>query len=118
MDLNNTYWERVRGYPTEHRVDSRWLLKKNDDPEDKTYGSLRVVSHPDLPPGQLRSIFMYITNLRNKSNVEILQTIEDYKVKLDELEIYSIDKALETDKIIYEGPFNDIEEMYNVNIFK
>jgi len=30
IDLNNTYWERLRGFVTELRVDARWILKENE----------------------------------------------------------------------------------------
>ena len=68
VDLNNTYWDRIKGYPTEHRVDARWILRNKDD--DKPYGSLRIVSHPDIPPGYLRAHFSYVTSIKKKDETE------------------------------------------------
>jgi len=67
------YWDRLHGYVTELRVDSRWVLRGNDD--DKSYGSLRIASHPDLPPGQLRAYFTYVTSIIPKTKEEKLKTI-------------------------------------------
>lgn len=49
IDLNNTHWDRLRGFVSELRVDARWLLRENDS--DKPLGSLRIASHPDLKRG-------------------------------------------------------------------
>ena len=62
IDLNNTFWDRLRGYVTELRVDARWVLKENET--ERPLGSLRIVSHPDLQPGYLRAIFTYVTEIR------------------------------------------------------
>jgi len=115
INLKDTYWEKITGYATEHRVDSRWLLYKSDD--DRTYGNLRIVSHPDLPPGQLRSIFTYITTMDDKSDKEIMKTVEDYQIKASELEIFSIDKEIKTEKLTHEAPFKELEQLYGVKIF-
>lgn len=116
INLSNTYWERIVGYPTELRVDARWMLKNVED--DKPYGSLRIVSHPDLPPGQLRAILIFIKSSREKSDDEIMQTVEDYLIDIKELEVFSIDQAIETDKIVHEAPFKELEEIFKVKIFE
>lgn len=116
VDLNNSYWERIKGYPTELEIDARWLLKREDD--DRTYGSLRIVSHPDLPPGQLRAYFTYVTNIKEKSDTEIMKTIEDYQMDIKELEVYSVDENIETENDEYVAPFKELEELFGVKIFK
>lgn len=115
VNLNNTYWEKIKGFPTELRVDARWLLKKED--EDRTYGSLRIVSHPDLPPGQLRAFFTYVTSIKEKDDSEIMETIEDYQIDINELEIYSVDEDIKTESTKYEAPFKELEELFGVKIF-
>lgn len=116
VDLSNTYWDRVRGFVTELRVDARWVLK--DSNSEKSYGSLRIVSHPDLKPGYLRGIFNYVTTIKVKSNVEKLKTVEDYQVELAELEVYSINNAIATETQIYEAPFKELQNIFNVKIFE
>lgn len=116
VNLNNTYWERIKGYPTEHRVDARWKLRMNGS--ERTFGSLRIVSHPDLQPGYLRAIFTYVTDIKEKTDQEILQAIEDYQMKLEELEVYSVDEELSTEKEEIEDYKNKLEEMFNVKIFE
>ena len=69
VNLENTYWDRIFGYPTELRVDARWILRKHDS--ERSYGQLRIVSHPDLPPGHLRSIFIAVTDIEEKNDHEI-----------------------------------------------
>lgn len=116
IDLNNTYWDRLKGYVTELRVDARWVLRDLDD--DKSYGSLRIASHPDLPYGHLRAIFTYVTTIRKKSKIEKLKTIEDYQVAVEELEIYSINDDIKTETQTYEAPFKELQEMFGVKIFE
>jgi hypothetical protein len=115
VDLNNTYWEKLSGFPTEHRVDARWILKQTQS--QKPCGSLRVVSHPDLPPGHLRAVFTYMVTVRNKSREEKIQTVEDYQVDHDELEVYSISEDIKTDQTKLEAPLSEIEETFGVKIF-
>jgi len=114
-DLKNTFWEKITGYPTELRVDARWLLKSEDD--DRTYGSLRIVSHPDLPPGQLRAYFTYVTSIKKKSDTEIIKSIEDYQMDVNELEVYSVDEDIKTENDEYVAPFKELEELFGVKIF-
>ena len=116
IDIDNTHWDRLKGYVTELRVDARWVLRENET--DKPLGSLRVVSHPDCPPGQLLAFFIYVTALRNKSKGEKLQTTEDYQIDASELEVYSIDSEIKTDLLKYEAPFKELEELFKVDIFE
>ena len=116
VNLENTYWEKIVGYPTENRVDERWLLRKRND--DRTYGSLRIVSHPDLPPGQLRSFFRYVKSIRQKSDSEIMQSVEDYQMELIELEVFSVSEDYETVEDTYVAQFKELEELFGVKIFK
>jgi len=116
IDLDNTYWDRVRGFVTENRVDARWVLRNIDT--DKSYGSLRIVSHPDLRPGYLRSIFNYVTTIRKKSKEEKLKTIEDYQMEITELEVYSINDDVATETQTYEAPLKELQEIFGVKIFE
>lgn len=116
IDFENTYWDRLKGYVTELRVDARWVLRDKDS--EKPLGSLRIVSHPDCPPGHLRSFFIYVTDMRPKTKTEKLKTVEDYQVDSGELEIYSIDNNIETDMIKHEAPFKELEKLFNVDIFE
>lgn len=116
INLENTYWDRLKGYVTELRVDARWVLR--EDGTDKPLGSLRIVSHPDLPPGQLRAIFTYVTSVRPKTKEEKLQTVEDYQIEIGELEVYSIEEDVKTDTIQHEAPFKELEKLFNVDIFE
>src|ERR1035437_1838709 len=116
FDLNNTYWDRLRGYVTELRVDARWILRSNDD--KKPYGSLRIASHPDLKPGYLRAIFTYVTKIRPKTKEEKIKTIEDYQMEITELEVYSIGDDIKTENKTYEAPFKELEEMFGIKVFE
>lgn len=116
IDLNNTYWDRLRGFVSEHRVDARWVLRENET--EKPLGSLRIVSHPDLQPGFLRAMFTYMTSIREKTQEEKLQTIEDYQMEIEELEVYSIHDDIETENQKFEAPYKDLEEMFTIKIFE
>lgn len=116
IDFNNTHWDRLKGFVTELRVDARWVLR--DNTTDKPLGSLRIVSHPDCPPGQLRAFFSYVTSIRPKSKIEKLQATEDYQIEESELEVFSIDSSIKTDSIKYEAPFKELEKLFNVDIFE
>jgi hypothetical protein len=116
VDLNNTYWDKLKGYVTELRVDARWLLRQIDT--DKPLGSLRIVSHPDLSPGYLRAFFTYVISIRKKSKEEKLQTIEDYQMEVTELEVYSIGEDIKTESKTYEAPYKELEEMFGVEIIE
>jgi hypothetical protein len=116
IDLNNTYWDRLTGYVTELRVDARWVLRGLTD--NKSYGSLRIVSHPDLPPGQLRAYFTYVTSMTPKTKEQKLKTIEDYQMEITELEVYSISDDIKSETKTYEAPFRELEEMFGVKVFE
>lgn len=116
IDFNIYYWDRLYDYPTELRIDARWVLRKYAD--DKTYGSLRIVSHPDLPPGYLRSFFRYVLDVKEKSDMEFIKTLEEYQMTPEETEVYSVDKDFKTESITYEAPFNELEGMFKIKIFE
>jgi len=116
IDLNNTYWDRLRGFVTELRVDARWVLRQNGT--DKPLGSLRIVSHPDLPPGQLRAIFTYVESIRPKTREEKLKTIEDYQMEITELEVYSIGEDIKTESKTYEAMYKELETIFGIKIFE
>jgi hypothetical protein len=109
------YWEEVVGFVTENKIDKRWILRSNVD--DKAHGSLRIVSHPDLKPGHLRAFLMIITSRKKKSDEEIEKFIEEYKMESTEIEAYSVDEHLEKTDRVYEAPFQELEELFGVNIF-
>jgi len=115
FDLNDTNWERLKGYVTELRVDSRWILKGNND--NKPYGSLRIASHPDLPAGYLRAIFTYVTTIKSKTREDIIQTVEDYQIEMKELELYSLEEDVETETKTIEAPYKELESIFDVKIF-
>ena len=116
IDLNNTFWDRLKGFVTEHRVDARWVLRENET--ERPLGSLRIVSHPDLPPGHLRAVFTFMTSIREKSKEEKLQTIEDYQMELEELEVYSIHDDIRTETQKFEAPYKELEELFTVKVFE
>jgi len=116
INLNNAYWDRLRGFVTEHRVDARWVLRENGT--DRPLGSLRIVSHPDLPPGFLRALFTFITDIREKSTNEKLKSTEDYQMELDELEVYSVDEDIKTSTQKFEASYKKLEENFNVKVFE
>jgi hypothetical protein len=116
IDLNNTYWDRLKGYVTELRVDARWLLRQNGT--NKPLGSLRIVSHPDLQPGYLRAFFTYVTSIRKKTREEKIRTIEDYQMEIGELEVYSIGEDIKTENLKHEASLKDLEDMFNIEIFE
>lgn len=116
IDLNNTYWDRVIGFVSELRVDARWILRENNT--DKPYGSLRIVSHPDLPPGHLRSFFTFVTKIKPKTEIEKVKTAYDYQIDMGELEIFSIDESVFTEQKQFEASYQELEELFGVKIFK
>jgi hypothetical protein len=115
VDLSDTYWDRLSGYATELRVDARWVLRKYDD--EKSYGSLRIASHPDLKPGYLRAIFTTLTNIEKKSKSAKLRALEDYQMDELDLEIYNVDNDITTNTEQYEAPHKELNEMFGVDIF-
>jgi len=116
VDLNNTYWDRIRGYVSELRIDARWILRQNQT--DKPLGSLRIVSHPDLPPGNLRAYFTFVTSIRKKSRDEKIKTIEDYQMDIKELEVYSINDDVKTETVEHVDLYKELEKTYGVEIIE
>lgn len=110
------YWEQIKGFISEHKVDGRWILRSNLD--DRAYGSLRIVSHPDLKPGYLRSIWNVVTSRKPKTKQEIEKSVDDYQMDINELEIYSVNEHITTEERIYEAPFQELEKLFGVDIFE
>jgi hypothetical protein len=109
------YWEEIFGFVSENRVDKRWILKSNID--EKAHGSLRIVSHPDLKPGFLRAYASYVVKRTPKTEEEKKAFVENYQMEVTELELYSADEHVETKDIVHEERFQDLEELFKVNIF-
>lgn len=116
MNTENLYWERYNDFISENRVDARWILKSYND--DKSYGSLRIVSHPDLKPGYLRAIYTVVTSISEKTKGEIMKSITDYQMDVVELEVYNVKDNVETDTNQYEAPYKELEKLFNVKIFE
>lgn len=116
IDLNNTFWEKLHGFATEHRIDARWVLRQNKT--ENPLGSLRIVSHPDLPPGHLRAHFTFMTSIREKSKEEKLQTLEDYQMEITELEVFSIHEEIKTETTEFKELYQTLQEMFGVKIFE
>jgi hypothetical protein len=116
FNLNDTYWDRLRGYVTELRVDARWVLRQNGT--KKPLGSLRIVSHPDLPPGNLRAHFTYVTSIKQKTKEQKLKAIEDYQMEVIELEVYSISDDIKTESQTYVALFKELQDMFGIDIFE
>lgn len=120
MEETKRYWERRHGFTSEFQIDARWILHEENDPHDppKAWGSLRIVSFPNLRPGYLKAIATFVTARRPKTQKEIEQTIEDYQMEETELEVYSIDEHVTTQIMEHEAPKRDLEELFNVKIFQ
>jgi hypothetical protein len=116
IDLNDTHWDRIRGYVSESRIDARWVLRQNET--DKPLGQLRIVSHPDLPPGHLRAIFTYVISIRKRTRDEKIRVAEDFQMEVKELEVYSINDDTKTETIEYKDLYPKLEEMFGVEIIE
>lgn len=118
--IKDKYWERKPYVVSEFKIDAKWVLRKYDDKNDppKAWGSLRIVSHPNLPPGYLRAISILVTSRRPKTQEEIEDALNEYQMSEDELEVYSIDEHLETVKFEHEAPKRELEELFDVKIFQ
>lgn len=116
LNLDNTYWDRLRGFVTELRVDARWVLR--DEETDKPYGSLRIVSHPDLPPGHLRALFTYVVDISEKNEAQKMQATEDYQMEMTELEVYSVNENIKTETEKVEAPYKELEQIFGVKVFE
>ena len=110
------YWDRIIGYVSENKVDARWILKSNMD--NRAHGSLRIVSHPDLKPGYLRAVASFVTSRKPKTNQEKLQAIDDYKIELNELEVYSVDEHIKTTITNHEAPLRELENLFGIKVFE
>lgn len=109
-------WVRKLGFVSEHRIDARWVLYVDGD--SRPQGSLRIVSHPDLPPGHVRSHCMIVIKRRPKTEQEIADTIVRHDLTVEELELYSVDEHLELwtpDPVV--GPLHKVEQTYGVKVF-
>lgn len=111
------YWDKIDPleYATENKLDVRWRLKKKG--EKRNFGSLRIVDHPDLKPGHLRSHVYIIKSTKPKTNIEKMQIIKDYFIGLDELEVYSVDEHVEMEHNELVATKKELEEIYQVKIF-
>jgi len=58
-----------------------------------------------------------MTTIRPKTDVEKLQSTEDYQMELTELEVYSIQDDIKTDTEKIEAPYKELEEMFDVKVF-
>ena len=116
MEVTQRYWERIRGFNSENDVDARWILREDGD--HRAHGSLRIVSHPDLRPGYLRSFCYFVTARRPKTQQEIEQSIDDFQMDENELEVYSVNEHITTQKIEHEAPLRELEERFGVKIFE
>jgi len=118
---NKKFWEKIPfySYTSEFDIDSRWILRADND--TKAYGSLRIFSAPDLmerKPGYLRAICSLVTSRRPKTDDEKRRTVKKYKMDEMELEVYSIDEHIQTNEIIHEGTWRDLEKLFSVDIFE
>ena len=110
------YWDEVIGFVSENKIDKRWVLRSNID--DKAHGSLRIVSHPDLKPGYLRAFVSFVTRRRKKSAKEINNLKNEYNMQDIELEAYSFDEEINTTDKQLEDTYQNLEEIFGVEIFK
>lgn len=114
--MDNLYWERYDDFVSENRIDARWILKSKDD--DKSYGSLRIVSHPDLRPGYLRAVYTVVNSISKRTRGEIMKLISDYKMDVETLEVYNIKDNVETETNEYEAPYKELEQLFKVKVFE
>jgi hypothetical protein len=119
-NTNDKYWERLHGFISEHPIDARYILRHPND--DKAWGSLRVIGYDPklgfLPPGYLKAFASFVVSRRPKTEEEIKKSLDDYQMETIELEVYSVDEHVETKELEYQAPKREIEEMYNIKIFK
>jgi len=108
-------WKRKFGFVSEHKIDARWVLFADNDP--RPHGSLRIVSHPDLPPGHVRAYCSIVTKRTPKTQQEIEETVVNHDISKEELEIYSIDEHLEMWETNDQGPLYQLEKTYGVKVF-
>jgi hypothetical protein len=90
-------WERKVGYVTECDIDARWVLYYPNDPRPQ--GSLRIVSHPDLPPGHLRSFVSIVTKRWPKTKEDFAKTFQQYGL-LDDNDLFFFNGTFYKIKIV------------------
>lgn len=90
-------WQRKLGYVTECDIDARWVLYYPNDPRPQ--GSLRIVSHPDLPPGHLRSFVSIVTKRWPKTKEDFAKTFQQYGL-LDDNDLYFFNGTFYKSKIV------------------
>lgn len=114
-ESDDKFWEEITGYNSELKIDKRWILRAEGD--TRGHGSLRVVSHPDCKYGYLRAYMSVITKRRPKTAKEIEESVEEYQMDINELEVYSVTEHVETWDKEMEAPLKEIEEVFGVKIF-
>ena len=112
---DDKFWEEILGFNSELDIDKRWILRADND--TRGHGSLRVVSHPDCKYGHLRAYMSVITKRRPKTAKEIEETVEEYQMDINELEVYSINEHVETWDTEQEAPLQEIEQIFGIKIF-
>jgi hypothetical protein len=90
-------WQRKIGYVTECDIDARWVLYYPND--SRPQGSLRIVSHPDLPPGHLRSFVSIVTKRWPKTKEDLAKTFQQYGL-LDDNDLYFFNGTFYKVKIV------------------
>ena len=110
------FWERIRGYYTENKPDARWKLRKVGD--NRCWGGLRIVGHPDLNPGELRAVYSVVDEIKPKSKEDVIKTIEDYQMEITELEVFSVDEDRVVTTTEYVDQMRNLQELFGVKIFE
>jgi hypothetical protein len=117
-------WIRRIGYVSEHDIDARFVLFYEGD--TRPHGSLRIVSHPDLPPGHLKAFVTIITKRWPKTKEELEAMAIDkcgikypiYGLTQEEMETYNVHENFETwEPPPQTGPKREIEKMFGVSVF-
>lgn len=111
------YWKRIEGFLSENDIDARWILKSKDPEDERAYGSLRIVSLPDLKPGYLRAFYDVVVSRRPKTDEELRETVEKYRIDVLDLDYYSIDEHVETRQIVHEDRKQELEKNFGVKVF-
>jgi hypothetical protein len=67
----------------------------------------------------LKAFASFVTSRRPKTEEEIEQSIDDYRMDVVELEVYSVDEHVIVEHMPeYIAPKQDIEKLYGVKIFE
>jgi hypothetical protein len=122
--VEQAHWVRRYGYITESDIDVRWVLFRDNDP--RPHGGLRIVSHPDLQPGYLRSYISIITKRWPKTKEELAAEITDkmglkypvYGLTPEEMETYNLDENFETWENSVVGSKRELEKIYGIKVFE